>query len=444
MSLELERQSSPAYKSYLDFVPLDRTEIEPARLNIENKTRSNLFPWNGQFSPQFVEAILEQYANPSTRILDPFCGSGTVLAEAALLGLAATGVEVNPAAYVLARIYALSNEPQDGRRVTLDAVEKKLQDIFPKGWPLFEAVSVKSSFTYQQELVALRDKSTGDQRIVLEAFIILADFYKGIDTLKIAKTWGKLYQVIDGLSYNTKPIQVLHQDGRILDQNRQYDLVLTSPPYINVYNYHQQYRASAEALGWDLLDVAKTEIGSNRKHRGNRFLTVIQYCLDLTLTLHSLWAATSTDARIIFVLGRESKVRGVPFYNGEIVARLAIEAVGYRILQRQERFFTNRFGQQIYEDILHLGKAVGPRTDSQERAREVAEITLRQGLAYAYDEAIRRDLLDAIEKVSLVCPSQHYVPELNNTSKDLTKHDASNTPSRETHSHPRKRKIADS
>jgi adenine-specific DNA methylase len=109
MSLELERQSSPAYKSYLDFVPLDRTEIEPARLNIENKTRSNLFPWNGQFSPQFVEAILEQYANPSTRILDPFCGSGTVLAEAALLGLAATGVEVNPAAYVLARIYALSN-----------------------------------------------------------------------------------------------------------------------------------------------------------------------------------------------------------------------------------------------------------------------------------------------------------------------------------------------
>lgn len=59
-----------------------------------------------------------------------------------------------------------------------------------------------------------------------------------------------------------------HGDGRFPNPAIPFGLVLTSPPYINVYNYHQQYRASAEALGWDLLEVAKTEIGSNRKHPG--------------------------------------------------------------------------------------------------------------------------------------------------------------------------------
>ncbi|MBF0488005.1 MAG: methyltransferase [Nitrospirae bacterium] len=418
--------------SYLDHTHLNQTEVPAARLNIENKKRSNLFRWNGQFSPQFVEAILERYANQRTRILDPFCGSGTVLAEAASLGLAATGIEVNPAAYVLARIYTFCNMTPDIRQVTLDAVEIRLQGIFPTGWPFFKTLDIKTAISYQRELITLRDISPTYQRIVLEALIILADFYNGINALKLAKTWGKLRQIIEGLSHNTNPIDVRHQDGRFLDPCDRFDLVLTSPPYINVYNYHQQYRASAEALGWDLLAVARTEIGSNRKHRGNRFLTVTQYCLDLTLALHSIWEATSQNARLILILGRESRVRGVPFLNGEIVARLAIDAVGYRLLLRQERVFINRFGQQIYEDILHFEKFHGPFIDSQERARTVADRILRQGLVHAIYGAVRGDLLDAIEKVAIVPPSPHYAPQLNHTLEDVIKNGQADTSSGKT------------
>ncbi len=60
-------------------------------------------------------------------------------------------------------------------------------------------------------------------------------------------------------------------------QENQIDFVITSPPYINVFNYHQNYRQSAEILGWDLLKIAKSEIGSNRANRGNRFYTIIQF-----------------------------------------------------------------------------------------------------------------------------------------------------------------------
>ena len=58
------------------------------------------------------------------------------------------------------------------------------------------------------------------------------------------------------------------------------DLVITSPPYINVFNYHQNYRAILEVLGFDLLKVAESEIGQPAKNRANRFRTVVQYTLN--------------------------------------------------------------------------------------------------------------------------------------------------------------------
>ena len=42
-------------------------------------------------------------------------------------------------------------------------------------------------------------------------------------------------------------------------------LALTSPPCINVHNDHQKYRRSVETLAWDVLAVARSEIGSKRR-----------------------------------------------------------------------------------------------------------------------------------------------------------------------------------
>lgn len=400
-------------RNYLSEVPLDEVDISAAHLNIEEKARSNLFPWNGQFSPQFVEAMLTRYVRDGASILDPFCGSGTVLAEASRLGLAASGIELNPAAYTLARIYSLSNIKREQRLELVTSVERKLQTLFPKGWPLLMAIDFTSSETYQIALPRLITGTSSNERLIIEAFIILADFFKGTNALKLAKTWGKLRQTVEQLPYNSNQIALHHADGRYPEISKLFDVVLTSPPYINVYNYHQQYRASAEALGWDLLHVAKTEIGSNRKNRGNRFLTVTQYCLDLAICLDSLWSATAQDARIIFVMGRESRVRGVPFFNAEIAASLAIDAVGYRLALRQERVFTNRFGQKIYEDILHFQKPCTqkPILTHIDQARTIARSVLQAGLDHVEGDDVRSDLLNAIKKVPEVTQSPHYIAE---------------------------------
>lgn len=91
------------------------------------------------------------------------------------------------------------------------------------------------------------------------------------------------------------------------------DAIITSPPYINVFNYHQNYRAATELLGWHPLEAARSEIGANRKHRMNRFLTVVQYCLDMSQCIDDMARTLRTGAPLVIVLGRESKVLGAPF-----------------------------------------------------------------------------------------------------------------------------------
>src|SRR4051794_36135394 len=100
-------------------MPLDSAMISQDRLNIDDKERSNLFPWSGQFSPQLIEALLNAHAQPHAMVLDPFLGSGTVLCEAGRQSLRCYGSEINPAAYKLSRTYRFINIVQEERKRTI-------------------------------------------------------------------------------------------------------------------------------------------------------------------------------------------------------------------------------------------------------------------------------------------------------------------------------------
>jgi len=161
------------------------------------------------------------------------------------------------------------------------------------------------------------------------------------------------------------------------------DFVLSSPPYINVFNYHHNLRAGIESLGWKPLVVARSEIGANRKFRQNRFLTVVQYCIDMALVLAELQRVCNDNARILLILGRESNVHKTAFYNGQLLEKLASRAVGLKLELKQERVFINRFGQRIYEDILHLSlphEHSRPERAIMECARRLAKDALVEAL----------------------------------------------------------------
>jgi hypothetical protein len=402
-------------KNHIDEIPINTSDIPQSLLNIENKDRSNLFPWKGQFSPQFVEALLNKYAFEDSVILDPFAGSGTVLYEAGRKKLSAIAAEINPAAYRMARVYLFINQRPKAREISIAWLDEALNKYFPEYRPLFSKLTEVE--TEEQIKRSLKDLAADIKnpltKDLLEALIIRLDLYQsGLDRKRVISVWNKIKSLVLNLPYSDKTLEVINCDARAVPINIEtVDLVITSPPYINVFNYHQQYRASAEALGWDLLAVAKSEIGSNRKHRGNRFLTVIQYCLDIALSLQHLARLCKKSARIIFTVGRESRVRGIPFFNGKIVGQLGTQCVGYKLETRQERVFINRYGERIYEDILHFTKPCQTNSDSLPAAREAARGILEEALGGAYSD-VAVDLEAALCQLSKVEPSPIYDPKV--------------------------------
>ena len=327
--------------------------IPQALLNIEEKNRSNLFAWRGQFSPQLIECLLDAYCLPDSIVLDPFAGSGTVLYEAAARSLSAFGFEINPSAWSFSKVYEFANMKPAEREAVIAELRSNVEHEFP--FVLFSEDSVPVE-AVEERVIHIGQSINDGAKVLCNALVVLLDIFNNQITNSFVQ--GKLTalaEMVRRLPYSPRPIKADLQDARALPlDNQSVDFAVTSPPYINVFNYHQNYRRSVEILGWDLLRVARSEIGSNRANRGNRFYTVVQYCIDMATAMQELARVLKPGARAVLVVGYESKVLGVPFHNADIVEQIAVQSGAFEVMLRQNRVFTNRFGDAIREDILNL------------------------------------------------------------------------------------------
>jgi hypothetical protein len=234
-------------------------------LNIEDKKRSNIFTWRGQFSPQLIESLLLAYCPRNAIVLDPFVGSGTVLNEAACFGLQAFGCEVNPAAWILSKTYELVNLKVDKRKEIINSVTDKIETYFLKSNVFDISAAQKIDIlSFSKSIYGIYSCTDNFEKIIINTLVVLLDLgNNNLTTNRICDTFFSLCQVINNLPYSDSSLMTSLCDARNLPFKEDFiDFIVTSPPYINVFNYHQNYRRSAEALGWDLLKIAKSEIGS--------------------------------------------------------------------------------------------------------------------------------------------------------------------------------------
>ncbi len=409
----------------IESVPYDRKSISQENLDLANKLRTSIFPWRGQFSPELVELFLDRYSQDTSVILDPFAGSGTTLFEAARKGLTCYAAEINPSAFEMARTAHFVNLPLTERKNLIQrAVAVAEESIRPFTWDLFsyqnQAQPPQQTFSDSAETVfraILRQVESKPlvHNLLSNAIIRYMNYhppYAATDFLRALQEHAK---IVTSISYSKKDCRIFHADARAIPlPDRSIDLIITSPPYINVFNYHQNNRPAMELIGWDLLAVAKSEIGSNRKNRQNRFLTVVQYTLDMLDALKEMQRLLRPVGRAIIVVGRESNIRGLSFKNGLLVAAIALGAAGFHLEARQERKFKNKFGEIIYEDILHLVPCSESNTAGDDFARSLATWSLLEA-AKAADTQVCNEALEAKERADAVqksplfkLPTTHY------------------------------------
>jgi DNA modification methylase len=390
--------------------------LEQEKLDVTEKKRSNLFNWRGQFTPEFVEYLLKCFAKPGYHILDPFSGSGTVLQESARMELSATGFEINPSAYAMSKFFTFSNMSFAERNYFCDIFEFKLrtQLNYLNGQKIFinnpdYRIAYKNLLEFASEFNGnIQDKQ---ERILFLNILFQSEKDKR-STLKesIVKSFNYIKNNLLSLPYTEKPIGSYLKDARNAHEELEdkIDLILTSPPYINVFNYHQNYRALIETFNFNILKVAHSELGSNRKNRGNRFKTVIQYCIDMELAIHSFWKTLKPNRKLIMILGRESNVRGIPFYNGQLIIEILNGSYGFQNIHILERKFINKFGIIIKEDIIIAEKKIDLLYELN-NGKDIALNHLKKNLSLAKGE-IAIDIEDAIFNIFHVQPSPLFNP----------------------------------
>ncbi len=381
------------------------------RLDVKVKKRANVFNWRGQFTPEFIEYLIDSLTETGDEyIADPFSGSGTVLFEAAKKNHSAIGLEINPAAYLMSKFYTLLSIPFAKRIELLKDFEfilkRNVQDL--NGVAVYNdnkdyRIAYKNLIQFGKQL-SKNIKET-PQKVLLLNLLFMSEKDKKLSVKEsVLKSLNRLGSAFVGLPYSEANIDAHLQDARMLGTlcKEKVDLILTSPPYINVFNYHQNYRAIVEAFNYDILKVAHSEFGSNRKNRSNRLRTVVQYCLDMELSILSFWEALKPGGKMVLVVGRESNVRKTPFYNGKIVSQIIVASQGFGELHNLERSFTNKFGADIKEDILVAKKT---NTSIQgNSAREIAKESLKNAFGHAPND-VKADFHEIFETIDTVKPS---------------------------------------
>ena len=406
----------------IESLSCDRKSISQENLDLATKFRTSLFPWRGQFSPELVELFLKKYSEDASVILDPFVGSGTTLFEAARRGLTCYAAEITPSAIEMASTVHFVNLPLTERKQNIQtAVMLAEECIHPFTWDLFSyqnhdqpplqnfGDAIEASFG---KILKKAEQQPYVYNLLTNAIIRFMSYESPHSETDFLRALQEHAAIVKNLPYSKRECRVFHADARAIPlPDASVDLIITSPPYINVFNYHQNNRSAMELIGWDLLDIAKSEIGSNRKNRQNRFLTVVQYALDMLDVLKEMRRLLRPDGRAIIVMGRESNVRGLRFKNGLLVAALASGGSGFRLETRQERKFKNKFGEIIYEDILHLIPDPIGRMADDSFARSLAEWSLLEASINA-EEEVRNEALNARERARSVLKSPLFRPSV--------------------------------
>lgn len=272
-------------------------------VNISSYTH-NLFPFPAKFPPEPIRKFMLKYSQPGSNILDPFSGSGTVLVEALMNDRTAHGIELNPVAALVSRAKATIYGPKDVK--ALEAILDELASLTenrdewasktlnPLNIPQYKNVEHWFQKNMLYELTALRNyflfesqQSKEVKNLLWMAFLKIIvpvsnqdgeTRYAAIKKNELQNGYAlhKFSQVLreyrDALSESsaihhhrgTTKAVVEEGDSRIVLErlpNSSFDLVITSPPYINTFDYYLYHKHRIFWMGKDPQKIRAMEIG---------------------------------------------------------------------------------------------------------------------------------------------------------------------------------------
>ena len=361
--------------------PLESLNLNWREKDLPERVRTKhvhrLHPYLGKFIPQIVEIFLRKF-EPTT-VCDPFCGSGTTLVEAGSLGINAVGCDISEFNTLMTNVKTA--------RYDLDLLESEVHDALNRvlSKPALSLREEKAPYVPSDYLVSWFAPSALESLLKYQS---LVNSYRHSDVLKVilsrsarsarrtthfdldfpkkpqtepyrcykhsrtckptedAAQFLKRYSLdtlrrireFAGMRKNIA-LSVMTDDTRSVEFPR-HDLVVTSPPYVGLIDYHEQHRYSYELLGLEWK--ASKEIGPAAK--GSSIKARAEYVDSMVESFKNVKKSLARNGRMVVIvndkLGLYDEVR---------------DRVGMRLETRLERHVNRRTGRRagdFYESVL--------------------------------------------------------------------------------------------
>ena len=384
-----EHGYAPQY-SFLPFTEFDmvdpNTALESLNLNwreqdlpesARTKHVHRLHPYLGKFVPQLVEVFLRKF-RPRT-VCDPFAGSGTTLVEAAALGIDAVGCDISEFNCLISRVktdaYDLSvlkTELDEILDRVLASSENRLLDEGSPSYPIgyleewlaptaLESLltyrSLIDEYTYADVMKLIMSRAARSARMTTHFDL---DFpkkpqvgpyhcYKHGRICKPTQDSERFLKRYTRDTFNrirdfskireNASVSILAGDSAKV-RFPQHELVVTSPPYVGLIDYHEQHRYAYELL--DLPWRADAEIGS--ASNGNSRRAQREYVENMVAVFRNVERSLSSGGAMVVIVNDKFGV-----YD-EIRERtgMSLEAQLERHVNRR----TGRRSGDFYESVL--------------------------------------------------------------------------------------------
>ena len=357
----------------------------------------NIHRYSGKFIPQIAARAISLMTRPGDLVVDPYCGSGTTLLEAAVLGRRVIGVDLNPLAVLIARV-----KTTPIAETLLNQLVCVLGDVLTLGGaddslPLFQHLAGERAFCSDQDprfhhdwyrkwfqLDVLSELLTIDSAIqVIDdqalrdvARVTFSDILrrssnahsgypnvmfdknapvKGSPIPYFLKTFKRNVEMVKSLSdvsASWSDVNVFHGNANALPiGDATVDAIVSHPPYVGSVPYAEYGVLSLRWLGVDPKQLDRDLTGGRRQSRD-----VVQRFRDGYRQMLKETQRVLRPGRYAFLMVGNPTVRGEIVDLAQMTLDLAGEA-GLELAARTERRGINRRANNMeMENLLFLRK----------------------------------------------------------------------------------------
>jgi hypothetical protein len=296
-------------------------------------------PWPARMHRAIARVVIERASEPGARVLDPFCGGGTVPIEAMLAERRAAGVDLNPLSPALIRVKCDPGDEAARRRFMETAVlvgeaslervqsrEPVMADLPGPMLGLYGTHTLKEMAGLLAEIRAVDEER--DRRaleMVFSSLVVKVSnkraetsdeqdrkrIRKGLVTEMFMRKAEELVERWTALDRAIPPDAHLPRifvgDSlalrRVLGERTRAQLVLTSPPYGGTYDYHAQHALRLAWLGIDSRALARREIGARRSAESDEDGAARKWSQDVSAMLGSIASVLAPRGACVLLMG---------------------------------------------------------------------------------------------------------------------------------------------